>query len=140
MITPTGNQCLIEVVDEFSGLSHAGQDGQLGIVREVSSSPLHLTASTGFELSQAAFMDLQQQLSSWIGKTVRYALYADADSAVWKEGGTSWVLIPWYRVLGIVESDVETTTDTTKGKIETYEGTPENHQKPELSRDDELEW
>lgn len=113
MIIPVNNQCLIEVLDEFSGLAHSRRDEQKGIVRAVAVDGLHLTASTGLELSPDMYVKAYEVVHNWVGKTVRYALYADADSSSWQEDGKTWVLVPWYRVLG-VESDVESMTDTKK--------------------------
>lgn len=115
MIQPVNNMCLIEVLDEFSGLVHGRRDEQKGIVREISIMPVHLTASTGLimDLNEPAMAAVAIKVQSWVGKTVRYALYADADSSSWQEDGKTLVLVPWYRVLG-VESDVEPTTDSKK--------------------------
>lgn len=103
MIQPVNNQILIEVIDEYAGLSHAGGEQQRGVVRAVSVSAFHLTASTGtvFSLNSEAFERQVAAVDEFIGKTVRYALYADADSTRFPEDGKQWVLIPWYRVLGV---------------------------------------
>lgn len=99
MIKPVNNQCLIEVIDEYAGLSHSGGQEQRGIVRDVNFTPIHLTASTGLLLPEKLRDDIKLDLL--VGQTVRYALYADADSLKFAEDDKEYVLIPWYRILGI---------------------------------------
>lgn len=101
MITPVNNQVLIEVIDEYAGLSHSGGDDQRGIVRACNVLGVHLTASTGFALPAEAAKAIATDVATWIDKPVRYALYADADSSKFTEDGKNYVLIPWYRVLGV---------------------------------------
>lgn len=102
MIQPVNNQVLIEVIDDYDKLAHAGGEQQRGIVRATSFSSFHLTASAGFKLGNEDELQASvAAVNSLIGKTVRYALYADADSTRFPEDGKQWVLIPWYRVLGV---------------------------------------
>lgn len=110
MIKPVNNYCLIEVLDEYSSLATTTRDEQKGIVREVSFSTLHITASTGFKTveSDEETMQWVADLKSWIGKTVRYALYADADSTQFKgKDKKRYVLIPWYRIMGVENEAAE---------------------------------
>lgn len=107
MIQPVNNQCLIEVIDEFSILAHSGGEQQRGIVRAVSVAGQHITASAAISFSVEEERDKLVEVKAWIGKTVRYALYADADSSKFTEDGKDYVLIPWYRILGIEPEDAK---------------------------------
>lgn len=103
MIRPVNNQALIEIVNEYAAVSNSATDSQVGIVRAVDVSKLHLTASTGFMISDnpMELQALQEVLQTWIGKTVRYQLYSDSDGGTFDIDGKTYTLIPWYRIIGV---------------------------------------
>lgn len=99
MITPFGNYAKIEVVDEFKGLvrNDPNEQKHMGILRDCTVSPFHLTESGGFRIDDVA--PIATDLTALIGKVVYYQEHADSGRK-FTEDGVDYVMIPWYRIYG----------------------------------------
>lgn len=99
MLTPLNNNCLIEIIDEYDGILRNSDEEsvQKGVLRAYGLTSDHLTASTGYEISDVKVY--AQELEKKIGKTVYWQEYADAGSKFTIDG-KRYVLISFYRLTG----------------------------------------
>src|ERR1700755_3010167 len=102
MIKPFNNHCLIEVIDDYDGVirNTEQENVQKGVLRDYTLNADHLTASTGYLISNIE--DQHDFLSTKVDKTVYWQEYADAGSKFTVEG-KKYVLVPFYRLIGFEE-------------------------------------
>jgi len=100
-IHPLNNHCLIEVLDDYEGVirNTENENMQKGKLLGCHFVPFHLTASTGFDLSQYTMSEVRDDVEKSLGKTVYWQEYADAGSKFTVDG-KKYVLVPFYRLIG----------------------------------------
>lgn len=100
-IKPLNNMCLIEVIDDYEGVirNTENENVQKGVFVDYAYVPDHLTASTGYRITDD---DLIAEMAELIGKTVYWQELADAGSKFTVEG-KRYVLVPFYRLIGYEE-------------------------------------
>lgn len=101
MIHPLNNHCLIEVLDEYAGIVRDKQNEnvQKGVLRDFKLVKDHLTTSTGYFMDPGEY---HTNFTGMLGKTVYWQEYADAGSKFTVDG-KSYVLVPFYRLIGFEE-------------------------------------
>ena len=101
---PLGNNVLVELLREYEGISREDTEGEMqrGIVRDVSLSPFHLTASSAFMFESERWDSMLEDLQKYIGKVVRWEQYAEGGQT-FQDDGKTYALIPWWRLIGIEE-------------------------------------
>lgn len=97
---PLNNNVLIEVVRDYNDVSRVDENEilQQGILRDVSVSPYHLTASAGVEFNLEWSTGTHSKLMSLVGKTVRWEQYAEGGQT-FVEDGKTYALIPFWRLI-----------------------------------------
>lgn len=102
MIKPLNNHCLIEVIDDYEGV--VGSDAQglqnKGVLRNFTLATDHLTASVGYEIEDVEEYGIY--FKGLVGKVVYWEEYADAGKKFTVDG-KQYVLIPFYRLIGVEE-------------------------------------
>jgi len=103
---PLGNNCLIEVIKEYDGVSRAdeNEDKSTGILRDASVYKYHLTASSGLRFNDEDIMKLVAELDTLIGKEVRWEQYAEGGQTFIEDGKT-YALVPWWRLISVTENN-----------------------------------
>ena len=102
MIKPLNNNVLVEIIDEYDGIIRDSQNEQVqkGVVVAYALSPLHMTASTGFDVRAAVSMtELAKSVDELVGKTVYWEEYSDTGKK-FEQDGKRYSLIPFYRLIG----------------------------------------
>jgi len=101
---PLGNNCLIEVIKEYDGVSRAdeNEDKSTGILRDVSVHKYHLTASASIRFDEEDLQIIANDLDDLIGKEVRWEQYAEGGQT-FVEAGKTYALIPWWRLISVNE-------------------------------------
>lgn len=99
MIKPLFNNVLIEVIDEYDGIirDNENENVQKGVLRAFGLMTDHLTASTGYKISDIT--EYAEELDKRIDKVVYWQEYADAGSK-FDIDGKKYVLVPFYRLIG----------------------------------------
>lgn len=102
MIIPLNNHCLVEVIDEYSGIHRTETDQQFqkGKLLDYGLTPDHLTTSTGYRLENIEA--IKTALDQFKGKIVYWAQYADSGQ-VFTVDEKQYALIPFYRLIGVEE-------------------------------------
>lgn len=104
MIKPFMNNCLIEIIREDDGISRADENEtkNKGTLLDFSIAPFHLTASSGYQITDNEFEKIGFRLTQSKGKMVRWEEFAEGGQT-FEEDGKSYALIPWWRIIGIEE-------------------------------------
>lgn len=97
---PLGNNCLIEVIQDYEGVSRNDESESMkyGKLVAFSTSGYHLTASSAFKFDEWTPANLGW-LESLVGKIVRWEEFAEGGQT-FKEDGKTYALIPWWRLIG----------------------------------------
>lgn len=106
MIQPLNNHCLIEVIDEYEGVLRdtSNENVQKGILRRANFFTYHLTTSTGLRMEDME--DIQAIYKPMLDSVVYWQEYADA-GAKFTIDGKQYVLVPFYRLIGVEEKSNE---------------------------------
>lgn len=99
-IKPLNNNVLIEVVKEYAEVSRTDDNEVLkqGILRDISVSNYHLTASAALEFDHAFQITQIEVMEPLVGKMVRWEQYAEGGQT-FEEDGKTYALIPWWRLI-----------------------------------------
>lgn len=102
---PLNNNVLIEITREYDAVVRTEEDEShsVGIVRDFSIVPYHLTASAALRFQQPDdYYAITKDLDYLVGKTVRWEQYAEGGQTFVQDGKT-YAFVPWWRLLGIME-------------------------------------
>lgn len=103
---PLNNNCLIEVLREYAGVSRSDENEALnyGILIDYNIQPYHLTASAAERLDDKFILDTAQHLGNLVDKraVVRWEQFAEAGQTVLKDGKT-YAIVPWWRLIASEE-------------------------------------
>lgn len=107
-LIPLNNNLLIEVIREDDGVSRTdeNENKQVGILRAVSVSEYHLTASAALMLDGSFRESLHDKLKSLVGSRVMWEQLAEAGQTFERDGKT-YALVPWWRVLSYEDEEGE---------------------------------
>lgn len=99
---PLNNNCLVEVIKEYDGVSRAdeNEDKSYGKLISYSVMPHHVTASSFGKFSQEHMDYIISRLNDAKNKTVRWEQYAEGGQT-FVEDGKTYALVPWWRLIGV---------------------------------------
>ena len=105
---PLLNNALIEVMRDDDGVSRTDDNESLkfGRLIDISVSGIHLTASSGLELTPDTYVAADRVYRGLIGKIVRWEEYAEGGQT-FEEDGKTYALIPWWRLISFEENNEE---------------------------------
>jgi len=108
LTAPLNNNVLVQVLRDNDEVSRSGENESMkyGILVAYSVSPYHITASAGIQFDEAFIGGKQEELRMSIGKVVRWEEFAEGGQT-FTEDGKTYALIPFWRLIGVKESDNE---------------------------------
>lgn len=103
---PLGNNVLVEIQREYAGVSRLDENESLTIGKVIgyNLAPYHLTASAARRFDPKDLVQIDTDLSSLVGKLVRWEEFAEGGQT-FTEDGKTYALIPWWRLIAVTEVD-----------------------------------
>lgn len=101
---PLGNNCLIEVLKDYEGVSRFDENESQSYGRLINANiqRYHVTASTAIRFDNDFMADVKNGLMAFKGKIVRWEQFAEGGQT-FEEDGKTYALIPWWRLISVTE-------------------------------------